>query len=231
MSVFHAQRDAAVYGLRFLRRDGRRFLVCSSCAGIFTLKTFKKTYLSKKHRQGPKESTAAGRRCRPALLAAAFICFHPSARSRSARTRGASAWLQRKAQANAPKASHARRAFHRPAEPTSSSGRRPRNRSFIKSACVYACSKSMSAPHETSFLISESAACCLSAEHNCITPGRGILLPRTGIRVPLLQLLTIVFAVACRPAGALRCAQVLFFVDQSQNLVHIQVDARHIGSP
>ena len=30
MSVFHAQRDAAVYGLRFLRRDGRRFLVCSA---------------------------------------------------------------------------------------------------------------------------------------------------------------------------------------------------------
>ena len=47
MSVFHAQRDAAVYGLRFLRPDGRRFLVCSSCAGIFTLKTFKKTHLSK----------------------------------------------------------------------------------------------------------------------------------------------------------------------------------------
>lgn len=30
MSVFHAQRDAAVYGLRFLRRDGRRFYMFSS---------------------------------------------------------------------------------------------------------------------------------------------------------------------------------------------------------
>ncbi|WP_278943209.1 hypothetical protein [Anaerotruncus colihominis] len=47
MSVFHAQRDAAVYGLRFLRRDGRRILICPSCAGVFTLKTFKKTHLSK----------------------------------------------------------------------------------------------------------------------------------------------------------------------------------------
>ncbi len=47
MSVFHVQRDAAFCGLRFLRRDGRRILVCPSCAGVFTLKTFKKTYLSK----------------------------------------------------------------------------------------------------------------------------------------------------------------------------------------